>query len=833
MIKSVYINNKLYEINNSLVHKDVATEELDSCTFQILNSSKIQLEPMQKVVVEFVNDTRKYFILNTWVEEVATFDTNLKNYIISCSSETKKLERVQLPTLTITQPLDSSLRKKYSHYVNSVFNIYIKPMYPDLTIDSALIEELDNQIAVEETFNNLNAKDFFNTILEKTMKLVVVENNVIKALPIDQKKNAINTSNLFFTTSEEKIEDYYSKIRADVQGVQSDSPTVITEVVGMRAPENAILTTENAIIKLSHNINYIEKVVVYLHATIGNHQNQYIKATINNKSRKTIVEKSEYDLYKVSNVTNLFDDDLKRMHLYYVRGSNTIEGFNYDEGKLLDDLVGKTPLYNVIANMLAEQGSFVDFNTFDDIRKVKFEVTYSALDDVSVSFEKDKTFNSEIRDNQSESYIDLDKFAKNEQVKINRLGNPTMPIMARYDNIEDVPELFDYIDDYILAEREIAYHSEYIDFKGVLYKDYINRDIFYGVNAKKRTTPLLSGSEAVTRKDLTKLKYVFEFNDTSSDKSTQRYLLGRIAATNYYGDGMLDYDTLSMSKDDFRSIEFAVGTSTFYNGQTTRYKLEPDVRKANNSATINFKFYDNINVGIKHGGIKIGGYSQEYVTYTDNLGELKKLKIELYDKTNLSEIYEDSSNNTFRYFGLSKENFDKVDSFPSIPDGILIADRKFLALEVERNKDGKEILNETIQIEIDGSEDIFVNDNVIDTLPLLDKSKKHLYIWISTNERYNKFNKDKVVSSAIRIDKEYNSEGVLIKALQVDYTDFQQFIQNKVLFNRIMLYNKNVDLTNVKSWALADGAGEVIIAVNKRDTDVEIPTIIYLNRKEN
>ena len=833
MVKSVYINNKLYEINNSLPVKDVATEELDSCTLQILNSNKIQLEPMQKVVIEFVNGTRKYFIVNTWVEEVATFDTNLKNYIISCSSEVKKLERIQLPTLTITQPLDASLRKKYSHYVNSVFNIYIKPMYPDLTIDPTLLEELDNQIAVEEIFNNLNAKDFFNTILEKTMKLVVVENSVIKALAINQKKNAINTSNLFFTTSEEKIEDYYSKIRADVQGVQSDSPTVITEVVGMRAPENAILTTENAIIKLSHNINYIEKVVVYIHATVGNYQNQYIKATINSESKKTVVEKSEYDLYKVSNVTNLFDDDLKRMHLYYVRGSNTIEGFNYDEGKLLDDLVGKTPLYNVIANMLAEQGSFVEFNTFDDIRKVKFEITYSALDDVSVSFEKDKTFNSEVRDNQSESYIDLDKFAKNEQVKINRLGNPTMPIMARYDNIEDVPELFDYIDDYILAEREIAYHSEYIDFKGVLYKDYINRDIFYGVNAKKRTTPLLSGSEAVTRKDLTKLKYVFEFTDKSSDKSTQRYLLGRIAATNYYGDGMLDADTLSMSKDDFRSIEFAVGTSTFYNDQTTSYKLEPDVRKANNSVTINFKFYDNINVGIKHGGIKIGGYSQEYVSYTDNLGELKKLKIELYDKTNLSEIYEDSSNNTFRYFGLSKENFDKVDSFPSIPDGVLIDERKFLSLEVERNKDGKEILNETIQIEIDGSEDIFVNDNVIDTLPLLDKRKKYLYIWISTSQKYNKFNKDKVVSSAVRIDKEYDSEGVLIKALQVDYTDFQQFVQNKVLFNRIMLYNKNVDLTNVKSWALADAAGDVIIAVNKRDTDVVIPTTIYLNRKEN
>ena len=46
-------------------------------------------------------------------------------------------------------------------------------MYPELTIDPALIEELDNQIAVEETFNNLNAKDFFNTSLALVLLLTI------------------------------------------------------------------------------------------------------------------------------------------------------------------------------------------------------------------------------------------------------------------------------------------------------------------------------------------------------------------------------------------------------------------------------------------------------------------------------------------------------------------------------------------------------------------------------------------------------------------------------------------------------------------------------------
>ena len=46
------------------------------------------------------------------------------------------------------------------------------------------------------------------------------------------------------------------------------------------------------------------------------------------------------------------------------------------------------------------------------------------------------------------------------------------------------------------------------------------------------------------------------------------------------------------------------------------------------------------------------------------------------------------------------------------------------------------------------------------------------------------------------------------------------------------MYNNNVDLSDVTSWALADGNGNVYLAVNKRDTDAIIPTEIYLNEKE-
>lgn len=713
MVKNVYINNIKYDIEDGLSIKETATEELDSCIIQIANIHQLSLEPMQSVVIEFDNNTKKYFIVNTWVDEPSTFDTNLKNYMISCISETKKLERVQLPNRTITQPLTKQNKKNYYYYAENIFYYYVKKLYPELTIDAKLKTLLEEQIAVEEVFNSTSAKDFFNIILEKYTKLIKVENNVLTSFDITNKGYPINTDDLFFTTTEEKIEDYYNQIRTDLQNVQSEDSTIITEIVGMRAPDEAFLTTDNAIIKLSHNINYIKEIICYVHAKIGTNEKQFIKAKINSDKRRAVVEKAEYDLYKVSNLNNYFDDDLKRMHLYYTRGKNTIEGFAYDEGRLLDKLTGKTPLINIITKMMGEAGYTDIPEKFDDIRDVKFEITYSALDDVSVKFNKTKTFNSEIRDNQNESYIDLDKFAKNEQLKLNRIGNPSISIASRYDNIENIPNLFDYIGDYILAEKEVVYHNEFIDFKGTLYKNYINRDIFYGVNAKKRTTPLITGNEAVVRKELTKFKYYFSFDNDTGANNTTRYLLGKLAATNYqiYDQGEVVKPNF-MTMKDFRPIALAVGTSTLDDFTTISYKLEPDVRKAGNSVLINFKFEDNINVGIQQSDIKIGGYTQKYVPYTDNNGELDYITIHLYDKTKLSH-YETNGD----YYGLSNSTFDYPDKFPEIDENIIDYNSHFFSCTLYRYKDQREILNETLQLEFEGSNGIFVNDRFIDMLP--------------------------------------------------------------------------------------------------------------------
>ena len=809
MIKDLTINGISYNVNEGVSLIDKATEELDSLTFTISNINQIQLEPFQRVIVTFVDNTKRYMLVNTWVEEVASI-YGLKTYTINCISETKKLERVQLPNLTITQPLGGE-KRKYDRYLNRTIK-YVNKIYPELRYSEELLNKMSTEIAVEEQFNSPNFKEYLNSILTKISGVCRVENNVIGYLDLSKKGKSISESKILFKNKSQTIEDYYSDIKTDLQGVQSDRSTIFTERVGIRSPENAVITYDNGVIKLSHNINYIEKIDFIGNVRINGVETM-IRQTIFDKNHPFVKEKAEYDTLYVSNdlapTGNV--QQFKRYNIFYTRGTNIIDGLFYNESLWF---LGLDSVFNaiegIIALSLTQLEEYVGKAiTFGDARDFTFEVTYSALDDVSTEFSKEKATKSVIRDNQVDSIVDLEKFAKSQQEKINRLGNETLEINARYDSLEEIPSLMDSIGDYILAEREIVFHRDYIDFKGILYKDYVKKNLFYGVNAKRRSTQLIMGNEAVTRKELTKETYKFSYRDDNGNKRFQRYILGNVVVS------QVDNAIGNISPYDFYPIKIAGAVSYFEDGsQTNLYKLEPDVRKGDMSVFVNFKWYDNINVGMKvtfkEKGIintlfnSKGGYTQEYVPYTDKNGELVSVRLYMWDE-----------------FKKSSFSLEDVDNFPDISIDLLDDNSLFYSKTLERYKDNREILNETFQFQFTSENGIIVTERFVEMLPFFANSKEQLWVVTSTDkiDRY-------------RTKYEFGENFDIQYEMGIDSSDIINFHKENVLFNRIKLYNNNVDLTGIKSWSIVDEDANILIGVNKRDTDDVIPLEIYLNKEE-
>lgn len=817
MVKSIYINNRLCYVQDGVAVKELATEELDSCTFQLLNVEELALEPMQRVMVEFVDETRKYFVINTWVEEVATFDTNLKNYIINCISETKKLERCVMPNTAITQPLniDEAQKRKYNIYLERAKEQYITPIYNNITISDDLIENTSSLVAVEEQFTQPNVKEYLNSILSKFGWIVKLENNVIGYLDLTQKNNAINESKLFFKNTSQNIEDYYSDIYTDVQNAQTE--TLVTEYVSPRAENSPFLTTDNLEVEVSHNINSIKRVEVYsateFEDSYGSPRATSVVLYGDSLSKKDgshlfwdrVVEKSIYDSLKasVAGWTNNGEGrDYKIGNIYFTRGTNKLGGISYRESNFISSLIGdQTTIQNVMREILNVEYE-VPTTFRGDIRKLVFVVTYTTLDDVSVNVNKPKNTKSVIRDNQTDSIVDLDKFLKVQQEKLNRLGNETLEIAARYDSLNDVPQLMDYIDDYILAEKEVVYHKDYIDFKGVLYKDYVKRNIYYGVNAKIRNTQLLPVNEAVVRKEFKKRTYNFSFDNTNSNKMSESYFMASINGIARTGVSELETYMKQM---------ISTFMTTFSDGSVKYFRLAPSLYNAGTSIFLNYKFTDNINAGARIGHQEIGGYEQQYIPYTDNNGEFTALYLYLF-----KDLADDKSTWDYEW---TKE-------FPLYPTSYIDFNKNVVIEQMMKNKDNREIPNITLQFEFTSDDDIFINPRLMEIIqpigiPSNDEgNKKTYYVWASTTEKYNKYNKDKVVASAVKTDK------------NLDLTGIVQYCRNNVLFNTIKLYNINEDFNDVVSWALANEDGEICIAVNKRQTDAVIPTTIYLNNKE-
>ena len=154
---------------------------------------------------------------------------------------------------------------------------------------------------------------------------------------------------------------------------------------------------------------------------------------------------------------------------------------------MIDSSLTKThsALYNVLADAIQKTyGGEWEPEVSEALIKgnVLFYVEYKANDNFRLTLEKENKHNATLIDNQNEKEVEVNKFGKVEQDKLNRLGNRGKIIHAIYSYDDEIPQLTDYIGRYVLAEREIIYYDEYVVFKGYLFKDFIRKNYYYGRN---------------------------------------------------------------------------------------------------------------------------------------------------------------------------------------------------------------------------------------------------------------------------------------------------------------------------------------------------------------
>lgn len=832
------INNIEYIVNDGFILKDKYTEELDSGMITIPFSDKLNLSPFDFVEIEDERFGKKYFLIDTWTEDIVSFNPLKYNYNISLISETIKLQKVVLPNLAITQRINGPT-KDIRLMLDRYNELYVYKQYPELYMSSRFRPFATKELCPETLFNRPTAYEVYNTLLAKKNSVVKIHNHEIDYIKLDEYGNAIDESKLYYVTDTQNIEEYANRLDAQVSnGVSTNNNVYTISNLTVRGGDGeSVLNDDNMCVVLDkpiYDLDAISGIYVkfpVMYKVTGGTFDREINIT------SKVVEKAIYDTYLTSTKNStITEKNYKRNALYYVRGSNKIEGLSYNERYLLGET--KSAMYNILQASLENYPSIDEnnpvilaFNEANTKKAISFRVVYKTSESYRINVEKDNKYNATLIDNQTETQVDSNNFGKAEQEKLNRLGNKSKIITATYYKDEIIPELGDYIDDYILAEREIVYYDDYALFKGYLYKNFVRKNFFYGLNSRKRSTQI--DTESVVRNEIVNFDLHFgikreqDNNILSNYHLLKRYILYPLMLSHsYYANEDYYY---TVEHNEFPKYAMIYATSSLDEPIVSdggRILLTPSTYSSGKSNIIHLQFKDNFSAGMrlteeveiidKLWG-NVGGRKQEYVKYVDDYGEIRKLSIDFYtNKANDSQYITRFMADNLPLLNYSDANY--------LYDGINYI---FGTGTLELWKDSRETLAVSVNLNYKDSDNVIIGNFAERTGIVYNNIiNRNVGICYSMENEYEKGDfyglGNLVEDDSVVIDSSSGEEWIRCQYENID-------VPTGMDFDTLSLIINDIDTSNWKSWGIIDkDTNELILGVNKGKEET-IPTKIYLN----
>ena len=682
----IVVNNEKVNFKDGTIINDNLNDTLDNVIIAIDNSTKLNYQPFDDVDV----DNKRYVISNI-SESIASYQPKTYNYTIQLVSPLIILERITLPDLSIKQVYKTTKDESfmilengyYSRTVAYYINQYVRE-YSDFGVSAHLLDLANRIICPEMTFNQPNLRELLMELLSTLDLLLNVTYNrsvskyYIDFIDANAKGNAIDTSKLDTDTTNYDINYYASNLDSQLKNAIPNQPVTSFKYINPRT-DDAILTTDNASLVLDEPIYDIVKVE--LHGAIFEFIDSYSKP-IPKLSwidiTDHVVEKEVYDGLKVIDENFSYLDLYKTTTLFFKRGDNKIQGLGQSE-KLLNLFDSGAALTNILYGKLTDLGVILASTNLEEVsKKIKknlvdmlFRVTYFSQQEIRFFTEKTKKqkHNSTLFNKQESSYVNVGLFANNSLDTLNRIGNPERKITAVYSNINECPNLADYIDDYILTERKISVYDNYVVFEGNLTKDFSAKYQYNALNREKRYFKI--SDDTLVRNEVIKRYFIFDTISNISNSNMKH-------ANN-------------VIKFAYDPCKYAIVQAEFL-GNKSSYNILTEIGtyRAGNSILMSLGFDNNVYAGNSKGDKSTGGYYQNPVKYTDEYGENIGVRIDVYEDM-VNKVF----GNTDEYLEYSQNVISKL---PRVDDSFefFIASPKF-SVTSTKHKDQSETQKWTIQ----------------------------------------------------------------------------------------------------------------------------------------
>ena len=309
------INGIQYDILQGATFAEEFNETLDSGSIIINNVQKIKdLMPYDDVYIYSFTDPEykfkgypfdsdnprpkfyKHLLVDQFTEEVLRLGDREEDgrykYKIELMSETKKLETIQLPNISVTQPIKGEKRSVYKYaeiFVNLYSPTYKKAVYKANGDNSAVVISDEWADAVRYTlapelkniFDNVYSPDFvLNTptlrallsklFLVKDM-IPYVQDDVIYAMDISKRGNKFDANPKYVNiiTGSRTSDNHCDNLRRNyTDALSRDRSCRSVEYVGFRNSDNALMTIANMRLELGMPIYKINKIYLCYYKNI-------------------------------------------------------------------------------------------------------------------------------------------------------------------------------------------------------------------------------------------------------------------------------------------------------------------------------------------------------------------------------------------------------------------------------------------------------------------------------------------------------------------------------------------------------------------------------------
>ena len=320
------INNKEYDVCQGVPFSDEYDETLDSGTIIIDQVHKLKnLRPYDDVIIwdadyeclgynengeplfegytfdswdvlsgypkykEGKTIFYKHLLVDSFSEDIINLcgrqdGKSIYKYKIQMFSETKGLEVVQLPNLSITESLNVNKKISVWEYMKKYVDLY-SPKYkrkkkksdgtysrvewefvPKYKLSPSLKDIFENLYSPDFDLTGANLKDILSRLMIVKDMIPYVKNGVIYAIDITKRNGEFdnNPEHVNFITGNYTSSNYCDSLRTTYSNAISDENSArYTEFLGFRNYDNSLMTIENMRLETQFPIYKINKIYMY------------------------------------------------------------------------------------------------------------------------------------------------------------------------------------------------------------------------------------------------------------------------------------------------------------------------------------------------------------------------------------------------------------------------------------------------------------------------------------------------------------------------------------------------------------------------------------------